>query len=259
MVWLLGFSSAWWCSGFSCHAMCAGIGRRPFWGFPEGGTMRAYACWACLSYNTAVPFLWWLPRQFSFAWCSALEDLFMRQVVSVIWDPQPRASVRGSSSGGGRAQVSDLEQKGKTLVWPPGPWLVISALWVLSGCLVLAANYCFGSPFLGAVRGGTRVRSSLTSWHVQHSGWFCLWALDLVEVEVAVPGGETSLSLGCLVSLGVTPVNTCPISGQPVDSYNHVIAFHGHTYQDIDMEFNPCVCDYLLDLNPGFYPNLTLV
>ncbi|MQM19309.1 hypothetical protein Taro_052311 [Colocasia esculenta] len=31
-----------------------------------------------------------------------------------------------------------------------------------------------------------------------------MWALNLVEVEVAVPTGETSFSLGCLVSLGVT-------------------------------------------------------
>ncbi|MQL81866.1 hypothetical protein Taro_014332 [Colocasia esculenta] len=29
---------------------------------------------------------------------------------------------------------------------------------------------------------------SLTSWRVQGPGWFCLWALDLVEVEVAVSG-----------------------------------------------------------------------
>ncbi|MQM20538.1 hypothetical protein Taro_053560 [Colocasia esculenta] len=33
---LLGFCSTWWCSGFSGHAMCVGVGRRPFWGFPEG-------------------------------------------------------------------------------------------------------------------------------------------------------------------------------------------------------------------------------
>ncbi|MQM19806.1 hypothetical protein Taro_052817 [Colocasia esculenta] len=66
-------------------------------------------------------------------------------------------------------------------------------------------NYWFGNPFLGAVRGGTGVCSSLTSWRVQGPGWFCLWALDLQEVEVAVTSGETSFSLGCLVSLGVTP------------------------------------------------------
>ncbi|MQL99720.1 hypothetical protein Taro_032446 [Colocasia esculenta] len=40
----------------------------------------------------------------------------------------------------------------------------------------------FGNPFLGAVRGGTGVCSSLTSWLVRDTGWFCLWALDLVEV-----------------------------------------------------------------------------
>ncbi|MQM08448.1 hypothetical protein Taro_041304 [Colocasia esculenta] len=41
---------------------------------------------------------------------------------------------------------------------------------------------CFGNPFLGVVRGGTGVCSSLTSWSVRGAGWFCLWALDLVEV-----------------------------------------------------------------------------
>ncbi|MQL70567.1 hypothetical protein Taro_002882 [Colocasia esculenta] len=51
---------------------------------------------------------------FSFSQCSALEGLSARQVVTVTWDPQPRASIRGSSLGGGRTQVSDLEQKGKT-------------------------------------------------------------------------------------------------------------------------------------------------
>ncbi|MQM11069.1 hypothetical protein Taro_043971, partial [Colocasia esculenta] len=52
---------------------------------------------------------------------------------------------------------------------------------VLSRCLVQAPNCYFGNPFLGAVRGGTGVS------------------------EVAVPSGEMSFSLGCLVSLGVTP------------------------------------------------------
>ncbi|MQL96692.1 hypothetical protein Taro_029372, partial [Colocasia esculenta] len=41
---------------------------------------------------------------------------------------------------------------------------------------------CFCNPFLGAVHGGTRGCSSLTSWHVKGLGWFCLWALSLVEV-----------------------------------------------------------------------------
>ncbi|MQM18641.1 hypothetical protein Taro_051637 [Colocasia esculenta] len=53
---------------------------------------------------------------------------------------------------------------------------------VLSGYLVQAPICCFGNPFLGAVRGGTGVCSSLTSWRVRGAGWFCLWALDLVEL-----------------------------------------------------------------------------
>ncbi|MQM02551.1 hypothetical protein Taro_035319 [Colocasia esculenta] len=66
-------------------------------------------------------------------------------------------------------------------------------------------NCCFGNPFLGAIRGGTGRCSSLTSWSVRGAGWFCLWALDLVEVRCGRACGETSFSLGCLVFLGVTP------------------------------------------------------
>ncbi|MQL92447.1 hypothetical protein Taro_025067 [Colocasia esculenta] len=41
-----------------------------------------------------------------FARCSALEGLSTRQVVSIAWDPQPRASVKGSSQV--RLQSSSL-------------------------------------------------------------------------------------------------------------------------------------------------------
>ncbi|MQL72620.1 hypothetical protein Taro_004963 [Colocasia esculenta] len=44
-----------------------------------------------------------------------------------------------------------------------------------------APNCYFCNPFLGAVHGGTGVCSSLTSWSARGAGWFCLWALDLVE------------------------------------------------------------------------------
>ncbi|MQM22271.1 hypothetical protein Taro_055321 [Colocasia esculenta] len=52
----------------------------------------------------------------------------------------------------------------------------------LHGCLMYTPNCCFNNPFLGAVRGGTAVCSSLTSWSVRGAGWFCLWALDLLKV-----------------------------------------------------------------------------
>ncbi|MQM20355.1 hypothetical protein Taro_053373 [Colocasia esculenta] len=46
--------------------------------------------------------------------------------------------------------------------------------------------YAFGgfhvTSSLGAVRGGTDVCGFLTLWCVRGLGWFCLWALDLVEV-----------------------------------------------------------------------------
>ncbi|MQM15688.1 hypothetical protein Taro_048639, partial [Colocasia esculenta] len=51
---------------------------------------------------------------FSFAQCPTLEGLSARQVVTITWDPYPRAPVsEGVAPGGGRAQVSDLEQRGK--------------------------------------------------------------------------------------------------------------------------------------------------
>ncbi|MQM21149.1 hypothetical protein Taro_054182 [Colocasia esculenta] len=37
--------------------------------------------------------------------------------------------------------------------------------------------------FLGASPCGTGVCVSLTSWRVRGRGWFCLWALDFVEVR----------------------------------------------------------------------------
>ncbi|MQL83926.1 hypothetical protein Taro_016421 [Colocasia esculenta] len=49
-----------------------------------------------------------------FTRCSTLEGLSTRQVVTVTWDPHPLASIGGSSPGGGLAQVTNLEQKGKT-------------------------------------------------------------------------------------------------------------------------------------------------
>ncbi|MQM07119.1 hypothetical protein Taro_039956 [Colocasia esculenta] len=76
----------------------------------------------------------------------------------------------------------------------------------------LTPNCCFSNPFLGVVCGGTGVCSSLTSWSVRGAGWFYLWALNLVEVRGGRACGETSFSLGCLVSLGVTPGCSFPTS-----------------------------------------------
>ncbi|MQL90892.1 hypothetical protein Taro_023488 [Colocasia esculenta] len=66
----------------------------------------------------------------------------------------------------------------------------------------------FCNSFLGAIRGGTRVCSSLTSLRVRGPGWFCLWALDLVEVRGSRAGGEMSISRGCSMSL-VVPAEGC--------------------------------------------------
>ncbi|MQL98779.1 hypothetical protein Taro_031494 [Colocasia esculenta] len=131
---------------------------------------------------------------FSFARCSALEGLFARQ------DPQPRASVRGSSPNGGHTQVSDLEKKGKMEFIAGWSWWrlvapyvassvscerecslyrelrvsLLQVLEVLSGCRVLTPDCYFCNLFLGVVRGGTVGCSSLTSWSVRGSHIFVL-------------------------------------------------------------------------------------
>ncbi|MQL72368.1 hypothetical protein Taro_004721 [Colocasia esculenta] len=87
--------------------------------------------------------------------------------------------------------------------WPRGPCLVVSILWVFLGCRVLTPDCCFSNPFLGAVRGGTNRCSSLTSWSVRGAGWFCLWALDLVEVA-NFPAGS-----GCELQESVAAVVRC--------------------------------------------------
>ncbi|MQM01392.1 hypothetical protein Taro_034147 [Colocasia esculenta] len=94
----------------------------------------ACACWACIGYKPVVLFLWWLPRQFSFAQCSALEGLSVRQVVTVTWDPQPRASVRGSSPGSSRAQLVWVSEVVQALVRcrPASPSHCLALCWFRS-------------------------------------------------------------------------------------------------------------------------------
>ncbi|MQL89744.1 hypothetical protein Taro_022324 [Colocasia esculenta] len=142
-------------------------------------------------------FCWWLPRQFSFAQCSALEGLSARQVVTVAWDPQPRASVsEGVAPGGGRAQVTDKEQKGKTV-----------GTAALHGGCSLAVSSSVGLVGLASwtVFSGFRSAGSLGV-----PGWFCLWALDLVE-------GDTWLFLPDLVE--IRDVGACVVR-----LWSHVVA-----------------------------------
>ncbi|MQL99120.1 hypothetical protein Taro_031837 [Colocasia esculenta] len=114
------------------------------------GVVRACACWAYLGYEPAVSFLWWLPHQFSFARCSALEGLSARQVVTVTWDPHPHTPVsERASPGGGRARVTDSERRGKrcvsmvcfhvVLLWPDpscGSWRCSSCFCLLEFLLL---------------------------------------------------------------------------------------------------------------------------
>ncbi|MQL96828.1 hypothetical protein Taro_029509 [Colocasia esculenta] len=131
---------------------------------------------------------------FSFAQCSALEGFSARQVVTVTWDPYPRAPVsEGVAPGGGCAQVSDFERRGKQWGQRLSPSHCLTLRWFWSHVgrsgvgpqfdrTAVAPDCGFSNPFLGAVRGGTGVCSSLASWSVRGAGWFCLWTLDLVEV-----------------------------------------------------------------------------
>ncbi|MQM18743.1 hypothetical protein Taro_051738, partial [Colocasia esculenta] len=84
-------------------------------GWPPGG-IQGVAPFGCKgrpgSIQGVVPFVCeGRPAElgvFSFAQCSALEGLFARQVVTITWDPYPRAPVsEGVALGGGRAQVVD--------------------------------------------------------------------------------------------------------------------------------------------------------
>ncbi|MQL80174.1 hypothetical protein Taro_012623 [Colocasia esculenta] len=136
--WLLGFYYAWLCSSFSGRAVCVGVGRQPFWGFPEGVSCVPVPAGLVLVASQLCRFC-------GGCHANALEGLSGRQVVIVTWDPQPRTSVRGSSPGGGCPQVMDLEQKGKTMgtaAWShrsvspfgsPDPWAAFPVFRFLVG------------------------------------------------------------------------------------------------------------------------------
>ncbi|MQL73428.1 hypothetical protein Taro_005776, partial [Colocasia esculenta] len=82
---------------------------------------------------------------------------------------------------------------------------------VLSGCLVQTPDCCFCNLFHGAVCGGTGV--CFPNFVLcPGSKVVLLVALDLVEVRGSHPGGETSVSRGCSVSLVVTPGCSFPTS-----------------------------------------------
>ncbi|MQL78562.1 hypothetical protein Taro_010990 [Colocasia esculenta] len=80
---------------FSRAMPCVPVfGRRPFWGFPEGVPCLPMPARLVLFTSQLCRFLWWLPRLFSFARCSALEGLSRSEVVSFSWDPILRSLLR---------------------------------------------------------------------------------------------------------------------------------------------------------------------
>ncbi|MQM12268.1 hypothetical protein Taro_045184 [Colocasia esculenta] len=129
--------------------------------------------------------LWWLPRQFSFARCSELEGLSMRQVVTVIWDPRSsRACVRGGCSG----RQGLLESL--TLCGPTS----------LSHCLALR----WFRSHVGRLGVGPQLGRAAVVVVVLAGGSAC-GPSTLRRSEVAVPVVRRCFSHGCLVSLVVTP------------------------------------------------------
>ncbi|MQM12953.1 hypothetical protein Taro_045874 [Colocasia esculenta] len=98
-----------------------------------------------------------------------------------------------AASGGGLVAVLLWA----SLVWPcadPCFW------WFLLRCPLDSVV-----PFWVPVRGGIGECGFPTWWRVQGPGWFCLWALDLMEVEVAVLAGSFLLSEFLLLC----PVRDC--------------------------------------------------
>ncbi|MQL95129.1 hypothetical protein Taro_027792, partial [Colocasia esculenta] len=93
----------------------------------------------------------------------------------------------GVVPGDGRAQVSDLEQKGKMVGQRPEPLAVSSSVG-----LVGLASWAVFSGFRSA-------------------GWFCLWTLEW-RSEVVVPVVRRCFSHGCSVSLAVTHGCSFPTS-----------------------------------------------
>ncbi|MQL85733.1 hypothetical protein Taro_018257, partial [Colocasia esculenta] len=100
-----------------------------------------------------------LPRLF--AQCLALEGLSRSEVVSVSWDPHPREPVEG-----GVRATSVLELAAHTRASGGSHFGVLSVPWSHSWV---------------PARDGTGVCSFPTWQCVRGLGWFCLWALDLVE------------------------------------------------------------------------------
>ncbi|MQM14160.1 hypothetical protein Taro_047090, partial [Colocasia esculenta] len=166
-------------------------------------------------------------RPGGFRECSALKGLSRSKVFSISWDPHPRESVEGVSPSYERALVDSLMW---WTLWLRGkrwcaealicPFHYLALHWFRShigrvgvglqiGCAaVVVVVLCCGS-LASLYRGVTQLLfsvtrslvstvvapmcSSLTSWSVQGPGWFCLWALNLVEVSGGRGCDETSL------------------------------------------------------------------
>ncbi|MQL77546.1 hypothetical protein Taro_009949, partial [Colocasia esculenta] len=119
------------------------------------------------------------------------------EVVSVAWDPHPREPVEGvlwaTSVLKLAAELADTRAEGKMREVKRGaaawPGCGVVCIYVLCGgsislfrgaCTAVIAWLCLVSIVI-VVRGGTGVCGFPTSQCVWGPGWFCLWALDLVE------------------------------------------------------------------------------
>ncbi|MQL68647.1 hypothetical protein Taro_000919 [Colocasia esculenta] len=131
-------------------------------GFPGGVPCVPVPAGLVLAISQLCRFYGDCPACSLFARCSALEGLSHLEVVSVPWDPHPREPVEGVLRA-----TSVLELAAHTSAFSGSRFGVL-----------LASQFRSRVP----VRGGTNVCRLPTSWRVQGPEWFCVWALDLVEV-----------------------------------------------------------------------------
>ncbi|MQL91653.1 hypothetical protein Taro_024268 [Colocasia esculenta] len=146
-----------------------------------------------------------LPRLF--ARCLALEGLSRSEVVSVAWDPHPREPSREVS---GLRECSSWQPTGRTLELRGKRGLDSGAKsFVELSCLGLGRRgrlEFFPSRSWVPIRGGTGACGFPTSWCVRGLGWFCLLALDLVEVW---GGRACGVRLPCKFHMHATVCCTC--------------------------------------------------
>ncbi|MQM18502.1 hypothetical protein Taro_051498 [Colocasia esculenta] len=103
-----------------------------------------------------------------------------------------------------RASVSEGVSPGGELVW------VSEVVEALFRCGPASPSHCLALHWFRSRIGRSGMGPQLSQ--AMGPRWFCLWALDLVDVRGGRASGETSFSRGCSMSLVVTPGCSFPTS-----------------------------------------------